>query len=298
MNILVSGSSGLVGKHLLPLLRASGHAVTRLVRREARSADEIGWNPAKGRLDGSAFDGIRCVINLSGDNIGKGRWSAEKKRRILDSRVETTGLLANTMAAASSRPETFISVSAIGCYGHRGEELLTETSELGCGFLVDVCQQWEAAANPAAAAGIRVVHPRFGMILSPEDGALAAMLTPFKLGVGGNMGNGRQYWSWLTVAEAVRILLFAVTNEQLCGPVNAVAPHPVTNAEFTKALARVLKRPAFLPMPAFAARLLLGEMADSLILSSARVLPRRLEEAGYEFLHPELESALRDILRK
>jgi uncharacterized protein (TIGR01777 family) len=298
MKILISGSSGLVGGRLLPLLRASGHSIIRLVRRSPQSADEREWRPDSGLLDASAFEGIQAVINLAGDNIGEGRWTAEKKKRILESRVQTTSLLARVMAGLESRPAVFVSASAIGYYGDRGDEMLTEESDPGVGFLADVCRQWEASTTPAAAAGIRVAMLRFGVILATDGGALAKMLLPFKLGVGGNMGSGKQFWSWLTADEAARILLFAVTNDQLSGPVNAVSPHPATNAEFTKALAGVLHRPAIFPMPAFAARLALGEMADALILSSARVLPRKLESAGYQFLHPEISGALRDVLKR
>lgn len=298
MNILVSGSSGLIGGRLLPLLRASGHHVTRLVRREPRSAEERRWNPAAGQLDESALNGIDAVINLAGDNIGRGRWTASKKQRILDSRVQSTRLLSEAMAAVNSRPQTLVSASAVGIYGHRGDEELTEQSEPGQGFLADVCRAWEGATEPAAKAGVRVVNPRFGVVLATDDGALKKMLLPFKMGVGGVMGSGKQYWSWLTVDEAARILLFALKHQELSGPVNAVSPHPVTNAEFTAALAKALHRPAFFPMPAFAARLALGEMADHLILSSACVLPRKLESSGYNFLNPEILAALRDLLRR
>lgn len=296
MNILVSGSSGQVGRRLLPLLRASGHTVRRLVRREPKSADESFWDPAAGKLDPAALDGVDAVVNLAGDNIGEGRWTAAKKQRILESRTQTAGLLARMIGGLDHRPGVLVSASAVGIYGHRGDEELTESSEHGRGFLVDVCEQWEEMTIPARAAGTRVVNLRFGIILDTDGGALSKMLLPFKLGVGGVMGSGKQYWSWLTTDEAARIILFALTNESLSGPVNAVSPHPVTNAEFTKALARTLHRPAFLPMPAFAAKLALGEMANDLILASARVLPRKLESAGYQFLNPEIQGALRHVI--
>lgn len=298
MNILISGSSGLIGGRLQRLLRASGHRVTRLVRREPQSADERRWDPAAGTMDATALQDVDAVVNLAGDNIGKGRWTDAKKKRILESRVQTTGLLADKIAKADRKPECFISASAIGFYGHRGDEELTESSEPGRGFLVDVCRAWEDATAAASRAGVRVVNPRFGMVLAGDDGALTKMLLPFKLGVGGVMGSGKQYWSWLSADEAARVILFCITHRELSGPVNAVSPHPVTNAEFTKALAKVLHRPAFFPMPAFAARLMLGEMADNLILASARVLPRKLESAGYDFLHPEISSCLRDTLQR
>jgi uncharacterized protein len=294
MNILISGASGLVGGRLLPLLRASGHSVTRLVRREPRAADEKFWDPASGKLDPAALTGINAVVNLSGDNIGKGRWNDEKKRRILDSRVQTAGLLADTIARADVKPDVFVSASAIGYYGNRGSEALSENSAAGDGYLVDVCRQWEAAA---LRSGVRTVLLRFGMILAKEDGALAKMITPFKLGVGGNMGDGKQYWSWVTVDDAARMILFSLTHRELEGPVNAVAPQPVTNADFTRTLGRVLHRPTLFPMPAFAARVALGEMADALILSSARVVPTRLQSAGFEFLHPDLKTALEATTR-
>jgi uncharacterized protein len=298
MNILVSGSSGLIGGRLLPLLRASGHRVTRLVRRDPQSADERRWDPVAGTMDSAALEGIDAVVNLAGDNIGSGRWTDAKKKRILESRVQTTGLLADAIAKSGKKPECFVSASAIGFYGHRGDEELTESSEPGRGFLVDVCRAWEDATTAARQAGVRVVNSRFGMVLAGDGGALTKMLLPFKLGVGGVMGSGKQYWSWLSGEEAARVILYCTTHRELSGPVNAVSPHPVTNAEFTKALARALHRPAFFPMPAFAARLVLGEMANDLILASARVLPRKLESAGYDFLHPEISATLRDTLRR
>ncbi len=294
MNILISGSSGLVGNHVMRLLRASGHNITRLVRRAPRSHDERFWDPENGSLDPAVLEGIHGVVNLAGDNIGKGRWNDAKKKLILDSRVQTAGLLADTIAKSPVKPEVFVSASAIGVYGDRGSEALSESSAPGEGFLVDVCRQWEAAA---LRAGIRTVLLRFGMILAREDGALAKMVTPFKLGVGGNMGNGQQYWSWVTVDDAARMILFALKTHELSGPVNAVAPQPVTNADFTRTMGTVLHRPTRFPMPAFAARMALGEMADALILSSARVVPSRLQAAGYEFLHPDLKGALEAVLR-
>ncbi len=293
MNILISGSSGLVGGRLLRLLRASGHRVTRLVRREPKSADEKFWDPANGRLAPAVLQDVQGVVNLAGDNIGKGRWNAAKKKRILESRTQTAGLLADTIAASPEKPEVFVSASAIGFYGNRGSEVLSETSPAGDGYLVDVCRDWEAAA---LRAGVRTVLLRYGMILAKEDGALAKMLMPFKLGAGGNMGDGKQYWSWVTVDDAAKMILFALTQRELSGAVNAVAPQPVTNAEFTRALGSVVHRPTLFPMPAFAARLALGEMADALILSSARVVPTKLQSAGYEFLHPEIREALTAVV--
>ncbi len=295
MNILISGASGLVGGRVLKLLRASGHTVTRLVRRQATSSDERFWDPAAGKLDPGTLEGIHAVVNLSGDNIGKGRWNAAKKKAILESRIQTAGLLADTIAKSNSKPEVFVTASAIGFYGNRGDEVLSETSPRGEGYLADVCRDWEAAASRS---GIRTVMLRFGMILATEDGALAKMVTPFRLGAGGNMGDGKQYWSWVTVDDAARSILFALSHQELAGPVNVVAPQPVTNAEFTKTMGSVLHRPTLFPMPAFAARLALGEMADALILSSARVVPTRLQAAGFEFLNPDLKGALSSLLRE
>jgi len=289
MNVLISGSSGLVGRHLMRLLRASGHRVIQLVRREARSADERSWDPASGRLDASVLDGVHAVVNLAGDNIASGRWTDAKKKRILESRIQTTGLLADTIAASPNKPEVFVSASAIGFYGNRGEEVLSETSSSGGGFLADVCGQWEVAAMRA---GIRTVLTRFGVILAAEDGALAKMKLPFKLGVGGRVGDGKQYWSWVTIDDVVRVILFALTNKSLSGPINVVAPQPVTNAEFTRVFGSVLHRPTVFPMPAFAARIALGEMADEMLLSSARVVPSKLQAAGYQFQHPDLRGGL------
>jgi uncharacterized protein (TIGR01777 family) len=294
MNVLISGSSGLVGRHLMRLLRASGHEVTRLVRREQQSADERSWDPASSRVDFSVLAGIDAVVNLAGDNIAQGRWTDAKKKRILESRVQTTGLLADTIAASSNKPEVFVSASAVGFYGDRGDEVLSETSSTGDGFLADVCRQWEGAA---VRAGIRTVLTRFGVILASEDGALAKMKLPFKLGVGGRVGDGKQYWSWITFDDVVRVILFALTHKSLSGPVNVVAPQPVTNAEFTRVLGSVVHRPTIFPMPAFAARLALGEMADEMLLSSARAMPSKLQAAGYSFLHPDLKGGLEAALK-
>jgi uncharacterized protein (TIGR01777 family) len=295
MKVLVTGASGLVGSALLPALASAGHQAVRLSR-VGGGAGSPAWDPETGRVDGS-LEGFDAVVHLAGESIASGRWNAGRKRRIRDSRVKGTRLLSEALAALSRPPRALIAASAIGFYGDRGDEALTESSAPGEGFLPSVCQEWEAACAPAAAKGIRVVNLRFGMILSPRGGALAKMLTPFKLGVGGPIGPGSQFMSWITLDDAAGIVLHALGRESLRGPVNAVAPVPSTNAGFTKALGRTLRRPAFLPMPAFAARLAFGEMADALLLSSARVLPRALEKSAYPFKHPALEEALRDILR-
>ena len=303
MKIILSGASGLVGSALVPSLLAAGHQVTKLVRRAAQQpqqadAQEVEWNPAAAELDAARLVGHDAAVHLSGEPIAGGRWTDEKKRRIRASRVESTRLLAETLARLETRPHTLVCASAIGYYGDRGAELLTEESATGSGFLAEVCREWEAAATAARAAGIRVVHLRFGVVLSGAGGALAQMLTPFKLGIGGPLGSGRQYMSWLTRDDAVGMIEYALTNENLTGPVNAVAPEPVTNSVFAKTLGRVLSRPALLPMPAFALRLTLGrEMADALLLGSTRVEPARLKATGYQFKHPQLEGALRHALK-
>lgn len=297
MHILVTGATGLVGSKLLPLLKADGHEVSTLTRRASRSPSERTWNPDSGSLPAATLDGIDAIIHLAGENIGDSRWTAAKKKRIRDSRVIGTRMLAEA-AAKSGRVKAFVSASAIGFYGDRGTEQLTESSPPGAGYLPEVCREWEAAAEPARTAGIRVVNLRLGVVMAQEGGALAKMLLPFKMCVGGIIGNGQQYWSWLTADEAARMFQYAVNNESLSGPVNAVSPAPATNSEFTKALGRVLHRPTIFPLPAFMAKLVLGEMAQDLILASTRVIPAKLQAAGYQFVHPEIESALAAALKK
>jgi uncharacterized protein (TIGR01777 family) len=297
MRIAITGSTGLVGSALVPFLAAKGHAVVRLVRSAATSsADEATWDPSALRIDADRLEGLDAVIHLAGENIAARRWNAEQKTRIRDSRVQSTRLLSQTLAKLRKRPRILLSASAIGFYGDRGEEELTEESPAGAGFLAEVCRDWEAAAKSAAEAGIRVVHARFGVILSAKGGALAKMLTPFRLGMGGRIGSGRQWLSWITVDDAIGCIHHALVKESLHGPVNGVAPHPVTNSEFTKSLGRVLRRPTIFPMPAFMARLAFGEMANELLLASARVLPRALLDSNYPFLHGDLEGALRHLL--
>lgn len=296
MKIMVTGATGLVGSKLVPLLKQDGHEVVALTRRSPCNSSERHWNPA-GTLPPETFDGIEALIHLAGENIGDGRWTVAKKQRIRDSRVIGTRLLAEAAAASGGAVKTFVCASAIGFYGNRGNELLTEGSPVGSGFLAEVCRDWEGATEPARIAGIRVVNVRSGVVLSSAGGALAKMLLPFKMGVGGVVGDGSQYMSWLTVNEAARIYRFAVLHTDLHGPVNAVTPDPVTNTEFTKALGRVLHRPTILPLPAFVARLAFGEMADELLLGSTRVTPARLLAAGYQFQHPEIEAALTASIR-
>ncbi len=298
MKVIVSGSSGMVGSELAPALGRAGDEVLRLVRRPARDETELEWRPAEGPLQPARLEGLDAVVHLAGENIAAGRWTDARMRRIRESRVVGTRKLAESLAALERRPGVFVCASAIGFYGDRGAEVLTEDVPAGSGFLADVCRAWEEATGPASDAGIRVVQLRIGVVLSTAGGALARMLLPFRLGLGGRVGSGRQFWSWITTADLVGAIRHVLVTGSLHGPVNAVAPNPVTNYEFTKALGRVLGRPTVAPLPAPAARLLLGRMADELLLASARVVPRKLEESGFTFRHPELESALRDVLGK
>lgn len=295
MKILVTGSSGLVGSALVPFLTTGGHEVVRLVRGEGKSGT-ITWSPANDTLDPAAIEGFDAVVHLAGENIGEGRWTDAKKREIRESRVRSTRLLAKTLASLKQPPKVLVSASAIGYYGDRGEELLTEDSPPGNDFLADVCREWEAAADEAREAGLRVVHLRTGVVLSPNGGALAKMLLPFKLGLGGVIGSGKQYWSWIALDDLVGVIHHALINESVSGPLNAVAPHAVTNREFTRTLGTVLRRPTRFPLPGVVARTVLGEMARPLLLSSAQVRPVKLEQTGYLFRFPELEPALRHAL--
>src|ERR1044072_2484505 len=297
MKILVSGSHGLVGKALTRALTDDGHEVVRLVRRERKvGAPEIEWYPDEGRIDAARLEGIEAAIHLAGDNIAGGRWTAQKKRTIRESRVEGPLLLSETLASLSRPPLVFISASAIGIYGNRGDELLTEQSLPGKDFLANVCIDWEAATISATEKGIRTIHARFGVILDAREGALAKMLPPFRAGLGGKIGSGQQWMSWVALDDVVAALKFLLADRRIQGPVNVVAPNPVTNEEFTKTLGRVLSRTTFLPMPAFAARLAFGEMADALLLSSQKVDPAVLEDNGFLFSWPTLEPALQHIL--
>ena len=297
MKILVSGSTGLVGSALVPFLLTGGHQVARLVRSQPTAGGEVPWDPAAGRLEATNLEGLDAVVHLAGERI-TGRWTAAKKARIRSSRVQGTRLLAEALAGMKQPPKTLVCASAIGYYGHRGDELLREESPPGAGFLAEVCREWEAAARPAAEKGLRVVHLRIGVVLSAAGGALARMLTPFKLGLGGRIGPGSQFMSWIAIEDLTGAIHHALANESLRGPVNAVAPRAITNREFTKTLGRVLGRPTIFPMPAFAARLAFGQMADELLLASARVEPTRLIASGYKFRTPELEAALRHLLGK
>ncbi len=298
MKILITGATGLIGKALEPELRKEGHDVVRLVRqRNTTGCCDFYWNPASEELEPAALLGLDAVIHLSGENIAS-RWTEIRKRAIHDSRVKSTSFLSKTISVHETPPKTLICASAIGYYGDRGDEILTETSKFGTGFLADTVRQWEAATTPASVKGIRVVNMRFGMVLSAKGGALAKMLPAFKFGGGGIVGSGNQYWSWATIDDVVGAIQHALKTESLEGPVNVVSPEPATNRGFTRILSSVLSRPAVLPMPAFAAKLAFGEMAEQLLLASARVEPAQLLASGYEFGHSELEGALRHLLKK
>jgi uncharacterized protein len=294
VKIVVSGASGLIGTALVPALRSAGHDVTRLVRREESAADEIQWDPTAGELDGDRLRGVDAVVSLSGANLGK-RWTAARKREILDSRVRTTELLARTAAGLDPQPTVFVSAGGTGIYGNRGDEILTEESALGSGFLADIGKAWVAAAEPARDAGIRVVTFRQGVVLTRRGGALARMLTPFKLGVAGRVGSGKQWLPWVTVADLVAGYEF-VLERDLAGAVNLSAPNPVTNEQFAKALGKALRRPTVIPTPALAIRTLYGEMGEAVLLEGQRVLPARLVDAGFEFSAPTIDVALSHAL--
>ena len=293
--VALSGSHGLVGCELVPLLTTRGYRVVRLVRRPAADG-EVHWSPELDRFDASALEGVDSVVHLAGENIAAGRWSTRRKERIRRSRVEGTRVLCEGLARLKNPPRTVVAASAIGFYGNRGDAWVDEQSACGEGFLSDVVRQWEAATRPASEAGIRVVLMRLGVVLSPRGGALARLLLPFRYGMGGRIGPGDQYWSWVAIDDVGGAVFHALTAPELSGPVNVVAPQPVTNREFARILGRVLGRPALVPFPAVAARALLGEMADALLLSSTRVRPTRLVDAGFHFRHADLESALRHLL--
>lgn len=296
MKILVTGSNGFIGSPLVRSIEADGHRVMRLVRRPAQRPDEIQWDPATDWLDTGCLNGADAVIHLAGESI-KGRWTASKRNAILDSRVRATSLLAQAMVAMANPPRAFLCASA-AAYGDRGNEVLTEASEPGRGFLADVCRAWEAATMPAAQRGIRTVNLRFSLVLDSAGGALASMLTPFRMGLGGRIGNGRQYWSWIALEDAVGAVKHVLVTESMTGPVNIVSPNPATNRQFTKALGRALGRLTVLPVPAAVMRLVLGQMADELLLASARAIPNKLLESGFTFRHPEIAEALRAILQR
>lgn len=296
MRIIVSGSNGLVGKALIKALEAAGHDTYRLVRHAPNSEREIEWSPDRYSIAISRIEGFDAVYHLAGESIASGRWNEEKKRKIRESRARGTKLLADALANLSQPPKTLISASAIGYYGDRGDELLTESSPPGNDFLADVCVEWEKATEHARAKGVRVVNTRFGIILDKEGGALAKMLPPFRMGIGGRIGDGKQWMSWIALDDVIGGLQFVLSNETLNSAVNFVAPNPVTNAEFTKTLGSVLSRPTFFPIPEFGVRLAFGEMADALLLSSQRVEPSVLKTSGYSFRFSDLRTALNALL--
>lgn len=298
-SVAVSGATGLIGKALTERLTRLGARPVRITRQPpANPETELQWDPARGIVEPARWATLAAVVHLAGESIASGRWTTARKAAIRDSRVIGTRTLAESLARMERRPATLVCASAIGFYGDRGDDVLDESSPPGSGFLPDVCREWEAATQPARDAGIRVVNVRTGVVLSREGGALAKMLLPFKLCVGGVIGSGRQYWSWVALDDVVGGILHALTQPALDGPLNAVSPHPVTNAVFTQELGAVLNRPTIFPLPAFAARIVLGEMADGLLLASARVLPKRLEETGYQFRYTTLRPCLEAELKR
>lgn len=301
MRVLVSGATGMVGRALSEELRGAGHEVTALSRSKPSSEDTVRWDPSRRSVDPSRLEGHDAVVHLAGESIvGSNpvteRWTPQKKARILESRRQGTTFLSETLAKLSEKPKVMVSASAVGYYGSRGNELLREDSGPGSDFLAEVCKVWESSADAAREAGIRVVHPRIGIVLSRKGGALGTTLPVFKAGLGGKVGSGNQYWSWVSLDDLVGSIRHAIENDSVEGPVNVGSPNPVTNAEYTKVLGGVLGRPTLFPLPAPAARLMLGEVADALLLASARMEPARLAQTNYEFRHPELEGALRHVL--
>jgi uncharacterized protein len=299
MKILITGSSGLIGSALIPLLREQGHKVVRLVRRAtALGEDAAVWDPEAGKLETGALEAVEGVVHLAGENIGASRWTDERKERMRGSRIRSTQLLSESLAQLTVPPRVLVSASAVGFYGSRGDESPTEESAAGSGYLSQVCQEWEAATEPVRQRGIRVVNLRIGMVLSAKGGALPAMLPAFRVGVGGKLGDGRQFVSWITIDDLTRAISHILTTDSLSGPLNAVSPNPVRNVEMTKALGKVLRRPTFLSMPASVVRLIFGEMAEALLLSGQRVVPGKLLASGFTFQFPDFEGALRHLLNR
>jgi len=298
MNVLMTGSTGLIGAALVSFLKEQGHSVTRLVRSQARpAADEVLWQPQSDSFVADLPQPPDAVVHLAGEPVA-GRWNKAKKERIRSSRVDATRVLSHALAAMPQPPAVLISASASGYYGDRGDTVLTEASAPGSGFLAAICRDWEAATQPASDAGIRVVHLRLGIVLSAKGGALPKMLLPFRLGLGGNIGSGRQYWRWISLDDAIGVAHHAIVTESLRGAVNTVSPQPIRNSEFTRTLGRALKRPTVLNVPAFALRLMLGQMANELLLASACIEPEQLKATRYAFQHPRLDGALRDLLKQ
>lgn len=295
MKIVVAGASGFIGRALVHSLGAAGHEVRSLVRHAAGAKGEVSWDPAAGILDEAALRDIDAIVNLAGENIAAGRWSGTRRERILRSRVEATRTLVLAVARMERKPRVFVSASAVGIYGDRGDEVLTEESAMGQGFLPEVCLAWETHAEGAARLGVRTVLLRFGMVLAPDGGALARLLPVFRFGLGGKLGSGRQWMGWVSREDAIGVVHHTLRDERYVGPVNVVAPEPITNAAFTAALGRAIHRPAIFTVPAFALRLGFGRMAVETLLASTRALPQRLSETDYVFRHPTLEAALRGV---
>ena len=293
LHVAVSGAGGLVGSALVSRLTAGGHRVSRIVRGGPSVEDRIRWDPVSGELDTKGLEGVDALVHLAGENIASGRWNTRRKRRIWSSRVDGTRGIATALARMSDPPATLINASAIGYYGDRGDALLDESSPPGSGYLADLTRAWETAAEPAERAGLRVVRLRIGVVLSRRGGALPRMALPFHLGLGGRVGHGRQYVSWISLTDLAAVIEYALLQSGLRGAVNAVAPEPVTQAELARTLGRVLRRPSLLPFPGWAVSLLLGEMGRELLLSSTRILPRRLSDSGFDFSHRGIEEALR-----
>jgi uncharacterized protein (TIGR01777 family) len=297
LRVAVTGASGLIGSHLVRSLQADGHQVTRLVRREATGSGEVRWDPGNGSIDAAGLEGHDAAVHLAGAGLGDHRWTNSYKATVLDSRVGGTSLLAETLASLDRPPAVLASGSAVGYYGDRGDEELTEQSAPGTGFLAEVVQAWEAAAAPAWRAGIRVAFLRSGVVQSPEGGALKRLLLPFKLGLGGRMGSGRQWLSWVAIGDEVGAIRHVLASESVAGPVNLTTPNPVTNAEYTRTLGRVLHRPTLVPTPTPALQLVLGrELVSEMLLGGQRVVPAVLRASGYTFAHPRLEEALAAML--
>jgi uncharacterized protein (TIGR01777 family) len=294
VKIVVSGASGLIGSALVPSLESRDHEVVRLVRRDPRVAGEVAWDPAAGTIDAAGLHGVGAAVNLSGANLDR-RWTESNKREIVESRVSTTDLLARTLARLEPRPSVLVCAGGTGIYGDRGDEILTEESEPGSGFLADLGVAWEAAAEPARAAGIRVVNFRQGIVLSRDGGALRRMLLPFRLGVGGRVGSGKQWWSWVSLDDLVSAYVLALESD-VAGPVNLASPNPATSVQFTTSLGRALHRPTVFPLPAFAVKAVFGEKGEAVLLHGQRVLPARLLDSGFAFARPDLDGALRHAL--
>lgn len=295
-NILITGAAGFIGTHLTESLADKGHNIIILSRSAKKSKHNVfWWDPASGEIDLDGVPDLDAVVHLAGESIA-GRWTDDKKARIKDSRVDGTKLLADALSGLKKKPEVLISASAIGIYGNRGDETLTEQSAPGKGFLAEVGVKWEEATSAARDTGIRVCNIRIGLVLGSDGGALEKMITPFKFGVGGKIGDGTQYWSWISIDDLVEIIIYLINNSAIEGPVNAVSPNPVTNSEFTSALGKALNRPTIIPLPSFAARGLLGEMAEETMLASTRVIPKKLSESGFQFKYTDLNEALSGIL--